>query len=208
MQRKLLLISGSLRAGSSNTAVLQRAAMLGREWFAAHLYDELGALPAFNPDVEELGEAHPRWPAPVQRLRRAIAAADALLVSTPEYAHGLPGALKNALDWLVGSVDFPGIPVGLLNISARSAHAPAQFLETVRTMSAVVVPDAVITLQATTPRRSSGQHPAETQADEAIRRALRALHAAAESSPRQREQQATMADVEGIITHAQRHLSR
>ncbi|MDB4899216.1 MAG: NADPH-dependent reductase, partial [Gemmatimonadetes bacterium] len=193
---------------SSNTAVLQRAAMLGGEWFTAQFYDELGALPAFNPDVEELGEAHPQWPAAVQRLRRAVAEADALLVSTPEYAHGLPGTLKNALDWLVGSVDFPGIPVGLVNISARSTHAPAQLLETVRTMSAVVVADAVITLQATTPHGTSGQHPAETQVDEALRRALRALHAAAESSPRQRDQQTTMPDVEGIITHTQRHLSR
>ncbi len=163
---RLLLISGSLRAGSSNTAVLHRCAELCAPIFDAVFCDGIGALPAFNPDIEELGETEARFPAEVARLRAAVAGADALLFSVPEYAHGLPGSLKNALDWLVGSLAFPGIPVGLVNTSARSVHAPAQLLEIVRTMSAVVVDDACVTADSA---------PSEHR-DGVLRIALDALH--------------------------------
>ena len=143
---RLLLLSGSLRRGSSNGTVLRRAARVADDLFAADFYDGLGDLPAFNPDLEELGEADAGFPAAARELRERVAAADALLVSTPEYAHGLPGSLKNALDWLVGSSAFPGLPLGLINVSPRSVHAPAQFLEVVRTMSALVVDGACVTV--------------------------------------------------------------
>jgi NAD(P)H-dependent FMN reductase len=181
---QLLLISGSVRAASTNTAILRLAANLCAPWFRGTLYGELDALPAFNPDVEVLGEDDPTFPAAARRLRTQIAQADALLLSTPEYAHGLPGAFKNALDWLVGSTAFPGIPVGLVNVSARSIHAPAQLLEIVRTMSASVVADACITLAppGSGDPRSDSDLTAESQSR--IREALRALHAAVAASPR------------------------
>jgi chromate reductase len=97
-----------------------------------------------------------------------IGAADALLISTPEYAHGLPGSLKNALDWLVGSHEFPGIPFGLVSTSSRSVHAPAQLLDVVRTMSAVIVDDACVTVDPAPSEHTDG----------ALRNALAALRAA------------------------------
>jgi chromate reductase, NAD(P)H dehydrogenase (quinone) len=119
---RLLLISGSLRQGSTNSAALRTAVHLGPDSVASTLYEGMADLPAFNPDLD--GE-HP--PAPVVDLRRAIRRADALLFSTPEYAGGLPGSFKNLLDWTVGDA-LPGSidqkPVGGVNVAARGApHA-------------------------------------------------------------------------------------
>ena len=93
-------------------------------------YAGLADLPAFNPDLD----IEPPHPA-VRALREQIAAADALIISCPEYAHGVPGALKNALDWLVSGVEIYGKPVVLLNPSPRSLFAHTQLAETLRTMA-------------------------------------------------------------------------
>jgi chromate reductase, NAD(P)H dehydrogenase (quinone) len=101
----------------------------------------LAALPLFNPD----DDVEPA-PASVSALRAAIASADALVISSPEYAHGVPGALKNALDWLVSGVEIYSKPVALLNPSPHSNFAHPQLMETLRVMSATIVEDACITL--------------------------------------------------------------
>jgi chromate reductase len=101
----------------------------------------LAALPLFNPD----DDVEPA-PASVSALRTAIASADALVISSPEYAHGVPGALKNALDWLVSGVEIYAKPVALFNPSPQSHFAHPQLMETLRVMSATVVEDACITL--------------------------------------------------------------
>src|SRR6187551_2419294 len=96
----ILAISGSLRTGSLNSEVLRACALLSPPPVQVTLYDGLGALPHFNPDLDVEGVV---LPARVKDLRRRIGDADALLISTPEYAHGVPGSLKNALDWLVSA---------------------------------------------------------------------------------------------------------
>lgn len=130
--RRVLCLSGSLRRMSSNTAALQAARRLAPASLTLVPYEGLGALPLFNPDdeIEPL-------PAPVRALREAVGRADALLIACPEYAHGVPGAFKNLLDWLVGSLEFPGKPALLLNVSGRgSRHAQEALDEILRTMSA------------------------------------------------------------------------
>src|SRR5262245_50637458 len=117
----LLALSGSLRTASSNTAVLEAAVRVASPSIRIDLWSRLGELPHFNPDLEEVSADH--LPARVSELRRLTGEADGLLLSTPEYAHGLPGAFKNALDWLVGSTEFPGKPVAVMNPSPRSVHA-------------------------------------------------------------------------------------
>lgn len=130
--RRVLCLCGSLRRVSSNRAALEAARRLAPPSLELLPYDGLAALPLFNPD----DEADP-LPAPVLALREAVGRADALLVACPEYAHGVPGAFKNLLDWLVGSLEFPGKPVLLLNASARgSHHAQEALAEILRTMSA------------------------------------------------------------------------
>ncbi len=130
--RRVLCLTGSLRHVSSNTAALLALRELAPAGVDPALYEGLGKLPLFNPDEEEANV-----PDPVRDLRNAVGRSDALLIACPEYAHGVPGAFKNLLDWLVGSLEFPGKPVLLLNASARgSHHAQDALCEILRTMSA------------------------------------------------------------------------
>jgi NAD(P)H-dependent FMN reductase len=78
-------------------------------------------------------------------FRAQVSAAAAVVISSPEYAHGVPGTLKNALDWVGGSGELAGKPVGLWNLSDRAVHAHTSLVETLRTMSALVLPEACFT---------------------------------------------------------------
>ncbi len=94
---RITAISGSLRAASSNGTIVRAAAPLAPTGILVDAYVGLSSLPHFNPDLDrELGDA--RLPAAVRALREQLAAAGALLIASPEYAHGVPGSLKNALD--------------------------------------------------------------------------------------------------------------
>jgi chromate reductase len=115
---RILLISGSLRDGSTNTAVLRTAGRLAPEGIETMLYGGMGRLPYFNPDDDREGE--PVDPA-VVALREHVAAADALLLCTPEYAGALPGALKNLLEWTVGDAGTYRKPVAWINASGPAA---------------------------------------------------------------------------------------
>jgi chromate reductase, NAD(P)H dehydrogenase (quinone) len=137
----LLGISGSLRQQSSNTTLLRAAQQLTPKGVELILYKDLGALPHFNPDVEET-----ELPLAVSKFRHHIKKADGLVISTPEYAHGLPGSLKNALDWLVGGSEFMDKPVMLLNASLRSTYAQASLIETIKTMAGYFVSEASVTV--------------------------------------------------------------
>ncbi|HZJ54983.1 MAG TPA: NADPH-dependent FMN reductase [Myxococcaceae bacterium] len=138
---RVLAISGSLRALSSNRALLHAAAALvpaGMEW---ETYDGLAGLPHFNPDDDEDGRP---VPLAVAELRTRVIAADGWVISSPEYAHGVPGSLKNALDWLVSCPELPGKPVLLLNASAAGGDfAQAALKETLRTMSLQVLAESL-----------------------------------------------------------------
>lgn len=135
---KILAISGSLRAASTNTALLRAAALLAPAGVEIDLYQGLGGLPHFNPDLEDAE------PPAVTGLRARVREAGGLLFAVPEYAHGVPGALKNLLDWLVGGEEFIYKPIALLNASPRATHAQASLRETIRTMSGQIVEEASI----------------------------------------------------------------
>jgi chromate reductase, NAD(P)H dehydrogenase (quinone) len=138
---KILAISGSLRAASSNTAVLRAAARLAPTGVEIVLFEGLVGLPFFNPDLD--GDTVPDT---VAAFRRLVGAADGILISSPEYARGIAGVLKNGLDWLVASTEFPNKPVALINTSPRATHALAALTLTLATMSAQLVRDAFVTL--------------------------------------------------------------
>lgn len=138
---RICAISGSLRRASSNGALVEAAVRLAPTDVEISLYRELANLPPFNPDLDT---DHP--PAAVSTFRSALDAADAILISSPEYAHGVPGALKNALDWVVGSGELIEKPIALVNASARATHAYASLRETLTTMSGRVIEDASITV--------------------------------------------------------------
>jgi NAD(P)H-dependent FMN reductase len=138
---KILAISGSLRAVSSNTAVLRAAVRLAPDGVEIVLFEGLASLPFFNPDLD--GDTVPEA---VAAFRRLVGEADGMLISSPEYARGVAGVLKNGLDWLVGSSEFPSKPVALINTSPRATHALAALTLTLETMSAQLIKDAFITL--------------------------------------------------------------
>ena len=140
-QIHILAISGSLRGGSLNSMLLRAVKQLAPSDIHVDLYRGLGALPLFNPDLEAPGA-----PPEVAELRSRIVSSHAVLIASPEYAHGISGVLKNALDWMVGNDSFVGKPVGVLNASPRASIAQAALRETLATMSAHVVPEACVTL--------------------------------------------------------------
>jgi NAD(P)H-dependent FMN reductase len=109
----LLLLCGSLRAGSVNAAVLATAAQLVPGDVATTFYGGMADLPHFNPDDDR----EPLAP-PVAKLRTAVDQSDAVLISTPEYAGSLPGSFKNLLDWTVGGAGLYQKPVGWINPSS------------------------------------------------------------------------------------------
>jgi chromate reductase, NAD(P)H dehydrogenase (quinone) len=138
---RILAISGSLRAASSNGAVLQAATRLAPAGVEVVHYKGLGDLPHFNPDLDTDDP-----PEVVRALRYEIGRCDGLLICSPEYAHGVAGSMKNALDWLVSSVEFPEKWVALINTSQRAVHGDAQLREILTTMSARLIERASIIL--------------------------------------------------------------
>jgi chromate reductase len=141
---QLLAISGSLRAASTNTAALDALKRLAPPGVDIAVYRELAALPHFNPDDDEAAP-----PQAAAGLRALVGSSDGLIIAMPEYAHGVPGALKNALDWLVASDVFPGKPVALINTAPRAFHAQSALRETLATMSARLIPEAFVALPLT-----------------------------------------------------------
>lgn len=171
----ILAISGSLRAQSSNTAVVRAFAMLAQPPMTVEIFEGLGSLPYFNPDLDT--DEH--LPDVVRDFRKKVGAADALLICSPEYARGVAGVMKNALDWLVGSFEFPGKPVAVINASQRSTHADAALRLTLATMAANIVEEASITL----PLLGRGLDVNGIVADEELAGQLRAALEALEVAP-------------------------
>jgi len=138
---RILAIAGSLRARSSNRTVLEAARLLAPVRIEIVLFDRLGELPLFNPDLDRDPP-----PPPVAHLRAAIGDADGLLICSPEYARGVSAVLKNALEWLVSSHEFPDKPVAVINASQRSSDADSQLRLILETMSARLIEPASITI--------------------------------------------------------------
>ena len=171
---KFLAISGSLRHGSSNTTILRVAAELVPEAVKVTFYEGMGALPHFNPDLDGADV-----PTTVTDFRAQLKASDAVLICSPEYAHGVPGTLKNALDWIVGSGEFMGKPTALLNANARSVYAQASLKETLTVMMAEINAEASVTLNLSSNRMSVEDLLANPEVSQMLREAMEALAAVA-----------------------------
>ena len=146
--RRIIALSGSLRAASTNTALLREIAAGAPDGVSVEIFS-LGGLPLFNPDHEQFP---PEW---VTSFRTEVRMADAMIIASPEYAHGVSGVLKNALDWLVGSDGFAGKPVLILNAAPRARHAIVALREILATMSAQIV-DELPNLAASIHRSNQG----------------------------------------------------
>lgn len=135
---RILGISGSLQRKSSNAYLLEVAASSLPAGVTFQLFDGLRDLPLFDPDIEKEGDA----PATVTALRRAISESDALLIASPEYGHSLPGSLKNAIDWLIGSGELEGKLVAItaaVPIKERGQRGLQALRDTLGAVSARIV---------------------------------------------------------------------
>jgi chromate reductase len=167
---RLLAISGSLRAGSSNTQLLRTASAVAPKDMSVVIYSALALLPHFNPDLEQGPEI-----SAVADFRLQLRKSHAVLISSPEYAHGVPGVLKNALDWIVGTGELYGKPVAILNASPRGTHAQAALTETLSVMGAKLVSKASITMDFSAMQADEGNVLSNPALTAKIREALTAL---------------------------------
>lgn len=173
---QLLALSGSLRSRSSNTELLRAAVALAPDDVEIELYDGIGDLPHFNPDLEE------SLPPRVVDFRARVASAGGLLISCPEYAHGVPGSFKNALDWLVGGPEFVHKPVALFNTSPRASYAQESLAETIGTMSGRIISEASLSLPLLGQRLDAEGIIVRPELASAIREAMSAFVEAIESA--------------------------
>ncbi len=138
---RILALSGSLRNSSSNTALLDALTLLAPEHIHIDRYESIADLPHFNPDMESMTPL----PAAVRDLRFRVAQADGLIISCPEYARGVPGSFKNALDWLVGSASDDKA-IALWNTAPRAHYAQDSLRLILSTMLGRIIEPACITV--------------------------------------------------------------
>jgi chromate reductase, NAD(P)H dehydrogenase (quinone) len=137
---QVLAISGSLRRSSFNTSLLGAMAARAPDGVSISVYEDLGAIPFFNEDLEANG-----GPESVMRLRTAVARADAILIATPEYNQSMPGVLKNLVDWLSRSEPdvLAGKPLAIVGATAGSwgtRLAQAALRQTLTACGAFIMP--------------------------------------------------------------------
>jgi len=142
---KILALSGSLRKESYNTAAIRALKILAPPEVEIQI-GNISTLPLFNPDRE--GEDI----AALKDLKTALSESAGLVIASPEYAHGISGPMKNALDWLVSGVEFPYKPIMLINTSPRASHALESLKEVLNTMSGSIIDKSCVSI----PLLSSG----------------------------------------------------
>ncbi|MCW3463039.1 NADPH-dependent FMN reductase [Chitinophaga nivalis] len=121
----ILAISGSTRNSSSNGHLIKAISDLASPYFTIDIFEGIATLPHFNPDLDP-----EKAPEAVTRFRQQLQAADGILICTPEYAIGVPGSLKNAIDWTVSSMEFSRKPVALITASTSGHIAHKALLGT------------------------------------------------------------------------------
>ena len=132
-------ISGSLRKASYNSAVLNTLVKISPEHIDISIAD-ISELPLFNPDIED--ELIPS----LVNLKSALSNCSGLIISSPEYAHGISGPMKNTLDWLVSGSEFIDLPIMLINTSPRAHHAVDALKEVLVTMSGKLIDNAFVNI--------------------------------------------------------------
>lgn len=135
---KVFAINGSTRSRSTNLQFIEAIKELSRNRFEIEIFTALEQIPAFNPDTQDAPDS-------VNSFRKKIRESDGVLICTPEYAMGVPGVLKNAIDWTVGSSDFSQKPVALITASTLGQKGHLALMETLRVIEAVfATPDQLL----------------------------------------------------------------
>jgi chromate reductase, NAD(P)H dehydrogenase (quinone) len=137
----ILAISGSLRSESSNTAILRFMQTLAPDNVHVAFYEGITNLPHFNTDLD-----NDTPPEAVTYWRQALKSADGITICTPEYAHGVPGSLKNTLDWIVSSGEWIHKPTAVITASLMGDQAHASLLSTLTMLMAAIIPEATFVI--------------------------------------------------------------
>ena len=170
---RILAISGSLRANSINTILVHAIMKLAPENMEFALYDGLNDLPHFSPDIDVEDT-----PPSVASLRRQLQEADGVLICTPEYAYGMPGSLKNMLDWTVSSGEFVGKPVVAISASPSfmgGDKAHASLLLTLTALSATIVEGGTLIIPLIRTKLDTNGNVSDSATVDALRSVLAAL---------------------------------
>lgn len=132
-KKKVVAICGSTRCNSTNLNYIRAVAALAKDHFEMEIFEGLTAIPHFNPDLD-----NETPPAEVITFRNRLKSADGILICTPEYAMGVPGTLKNAIDWTVSSMEFSHKPVALITASSVGEKGHQSLLETLKVIESTI----------------------------------------------------------------------
>ena len=158
---KILAISGSLRSSSANTNILRVLVGLAPENTTIEIYEGIGNLPHFNPEIDDNREL-----LSVQDWRSQLKQADAIVFCTPEYAHGVPGVLKNALDWIVSSGEFMHKPTAVISASPSpdgGEKANASLVQTLKMMMAEIDGQSILCISGVSAKLSKNGEVTNTE---------------------------------------------
>jgi len=136
---KFFALSGSLREASYNSAALKALVKNSPDHIDIVIGD-ISQLPLFNPDLES--EVIPA----LDKIKSELKSSAGVIISSPEYAHGISAPMKNVLDWLVSSYEFPDTPIMLINTSPRATHAIESLKEVLTTMSGIIIESAYVSI--------------------------------------------------------------
>ena len=164
MKYNILAISGSLREGSSNNIIIDLVAGMIPDNIEYNIYKGLGSIPAFDDSDNE----------PVNHFRQMVREADAVLICTPEYAFGVPGALKNALDWTVSTGDFDQKPVGLITASSVGDKGHASLINTLTALGTNRLEEGTLLISFIRAKLKDGQF-TDKPTEDAVRKVVKAL---------------------------------
>ena len=161
--KNILAISGSLRAKSTNLTIIENIAEMFAGRIKVTIYDRLARLPHFNPDLEAAEPVEE-----VVELRRRIREADGVLICTPEYVFSIPGALKNALEWTVGTSDFAGKPTALITASSLGEKTHESLFLVLKTIEARITENTALLISGARTKLNSAGKPADAATTDAI----------------------------------------
>jgi NAD(P)H-dependent FMN reductase len=166
-KKQIFAISGSLRSGSSNHNILnflKRLAPTGVEFI---IYDGLATIPPFDP-----GNDNDTPPSTVTDFRNFAATADGIIICTPEYAFGIPGQLKNALDWTVSSGSFSGKPTALITASTGGENAHSALIKVLGAIDASLSDDTTLLISYIRSKMDTAGNITDEETGEKIRTVL------------------------------------
>jgi chromate reductase len=170
MKIKILALSGSLRENSSNNTILKLVSAMIPDYVDFTIYKALASIPAFDEMDND----------PVVQFRQQVREADGVLICTPEYAFGVPGALKNALDWTVSSGDFDQKPVALITASSVGDKGHASMLNTLTALGTNIPDGGSLLISFVRAKLNNGQF-TDHQTELAVQKVVKALISLIES---------------------------